>query len=973
MSNMDIIERIGGRRTETGAHSPFVLDDRDQAYYVEHGHLEIFVTRVQAGQTVGRRHFVARVVEGEMAFGISLFTTGEHSFGLLAVPSQSTVIVQGARAGVAATDFDIHAVNWIDEWVSHLSEFLARERAQRQQAWLLEADPNIPYRAGSALSAQHRDIIWVSSDQPLRFLGRKELISMPGQPLLPLTERTWCELDADAQVSACYTPEALAGKRLWDGFDRFNTLVLEYSAMMEQEAVAGLRQQRQRIFQAKQRSIAAAMLGFGKLLGHAGNSDQLADKEETPLQLATKLVAEHCGASLEIPEHVSGESAGEIINILARRNGIKTRDLVLTPDWWRRDGPSFIGFKTGVDNTSRPLAILSDWRGRYRALDPETGGGVLNAATAKDIALHGVALYTPLPKRVEDKGALFRYAMQQRGDDLRLLIGAGILGGLLALMIPILTGQILANFIPRAEIALWVAALCALLLVAVGCALFEIVRALSLLRLEGRVDERLQSAIWSRLVSLPAPFFRNYTAGDLADRANGISELRQMLTGAVTQAALSGVFSIFSLALLFYYSWTLTLTVCALLLLLAGAIWFFSLGQLRHYREVFRTHGALYGFVFQMISGLAKLRVAHAENYALTHWAERYARQKQENLAALYWAAGQFVTGSVFTPLALILVLAFVHYQLLGGVEQPGFDLADFLSFNAAFAQLTVAVIGLTNAATTFVSALPLFERVQPILAAEPELSSEGVDPGILKGELEFANVSFRYAEDAPVVIDNMSFRINQGDYVAFVGSSGCGKSTIYRLLLGFEQPASGTVFLDGHDLASLNLTEVRRNMGVVLQNGRIMAGSIFENIAGMSPLTLNDAWAALRAAALEDDIRAMPMDIRTIVPEDGAGFSVGQKQRLLIARALARKPRILLFDEATSALDNRSQATVQAALKKLNVTRIVIAHRLSSVRDVEKIYVVQHGSIVESGDYEQLMAQDGVFAALSRRQLAQA
>ena len=307
----------------------------------------------------------------------------------------------------------------------------------------------------------------------------------------------------------------------------------------------------------------------------------------------------------------------------------------------------------------------------------------------------------------------------------------------------------------------------------------------------------------------------------------------------------------------------------------------------------------------------------------------------------------QHALNGLFQPLALALIYGLVHYG--GTPEEPqlALDLATFLSFNAAFGQLTAAVISLTIAATTAVSILPLLERVRPILAARPENADGGGDPGDLRGGIEFANVTFRYGSHQPDAVDDVSFRIDAGEYVAFVGPSGCGKSTLFRLLLGFEQPTSGSVFLDGHDLSGLDWVAVRRCMGVVPQNGQLVAGNIYENIAGMSPLGAEGAWEAVRAAALDEDIRAMPMRMRTVVTSHGSGLSAGQKQRLLIARALARRPRILLLDEATSALDNRAQAAVQASIRKLSATRVVIAHRLSSIRDVDRIFVMDRGRIV--------------------------
>ena len=696
-----------------------------------------------------------------------------------------------------------------------------------------------------------------------------------------------------------------------------------------------------------------------------------------PLEAAASVVAMSCGATLRVSDGprddavADGTAASmERIEALARRSGIRTRPITLAPDWWRRDGPSFVGF---TDDDERPLGIVANGRGGYRALDPEAAADfAVNRRTAAGIAPDGVALYAPLPDELEGVRAPLRFSLHRRGADLRTVCVVGALAALAALLIPILTGRILAQFIPRADVQSWGAALGALLLVALGNAAFGLVQGLAMLRLEGRLDERLQAAIWRRLLALPAPFFRDFTAGDLADRANGISRVRQALTGAAVQAALSGVFSLFNFALLFYYDRRLALYVAAMLLVMVVATFFFSYNQVRHYREAFKVQGDISGFVFQMINGLSKLRVANAETYALARWAQLFSRQKRAALSARRWAAGQHAVSGTFQPLALAAIYGLVHYAGPAGATEPAFDFVTFLSFNAAFGQLTGAVNSLTVAATTLVAVIPLLERIRPILEAKPETPGRGADPGDLKGDIEFANVTFRYGPREPNAIDGVSFRIRQGEYVAFVGPSGSGKSTLYRLLLGFESPASGSVFLDGHDVSGLDPVAVRRRMGVVLQSGRLVAGNIYENIAGMSPLSADDAWAAARAAALEDDIRAMPMNMRTVVSSEGAGLSAGQRQRLLIARAFARRPRILLFDEATSALDNRSQAVVQASLKRLSATRVVIAHRLSSIRDVDRIYVLEAGRIVESGRYDDLIRRGGVFTALSRRQLVQ-
>ncbi|WP_419164931.1 NHLP bacteriocin export ABC transporter permease/ATPase subunit [Candidatus Palauibacter sp.] len=980
MTDVSVIERIRGVRSETGANRPFAIDDPERVHYVERGHLDLFVVESSDGEVVGRRRFAARIRSGEMAFGTSPLVVSDEpqrALGLLAVPSQDAVIIEGERAGVGSGSFDLATTDWVDRWISHLSDFLVRDLPPQPDALLLEADPDVPYAAGSVLTAQHLDVVWVSANTPMRLLGRHDLIVTISEPLFPVSERTWLELDSDAKVSAVYTPTALVMERLWPAFDHFGAQVLEFALLTEFEEAETLIARRRQTREAQRASVGAALRGLGRVLRATSEDVRARAEGRSPLQHAVHLVAESLGVTLEIPR-IAGDgtadaSPRETIELLARRSRMQTRWLRLTPGWWRRAGPSMVGFFVGDDGNAdetRPLALLSDDRGTYRAVNPETGASfVVSRRTASEIAPDSLGLYAPLPIRIEGIRDVLRFSLHGRGRDFRTLIALGALGGLSALLTPILTGQILVEIIPRGDISLWLVTFGALVMVALGSAVFEIVRGLASLRIETRTDERLQAAIWSRLVSLPAPFFRRFTAGDLASRANGVAAIRQALTGAAVQAAMGAIFSVFSLALLFYYSGLLALLVTGLLLLLATGNWLLSLGQLRHDRKAYRAQGELSGFVFQVISGLAKLRVAHAESYALAHWARLYGQQKGEGLAARHWAAGQQVLGGLFQSISLIVIFAVIQRMLSQGTS---FDLVDFLSFNAAFGQLAGAVTAISGAVTTVVGIIPLVERVRPILDAEPE-PARGIDPGELKGDIEFENVTFRYQPDRPNAVDGVSFKVRQGDYVAFVGPSGCGKSTLYRLLVGFEAPDSGTVFLDGHNLTSLDLARVRGRMGVVLQHGQIVAGTIYENIAGVSPLGTEEAWAAARDAALEDDIRAMAMGMRTVLSEGGTGLSVGQKQRLLIARALARKPRVLLFDEATSALDNRAQAMVQESLRKRGVTRLVIAHRLSSIRDVDRIFVMDAGRVIESGTHDQLLKRDGMFAALSRRQLVEA
>ena len=982
----DFAEHLAAAPVSKGANESFFLDDPESIVFVQQGSLDLFIVEHDVQRfAISRKPFITRLTAGSICFGIPRLPIAasvsdkdapRNDFTLLAVPAQNTVLIEERRARFFSDDdhfFD--KVILIDEWIHNLSELMRRHGLLVPiDARLLEADPNVPYPAGVAVSAHHSDIVWFSANQPTRFLGRHEFVIAPDR-IIPLSERSWLHLDADTEISAVHTPAMLLGNRLWPAMTYYALLILRTGVILWANETERARQRHETSRRAKLASAEQMFLGLGDVLG-TKDAEHVAvagaPSGDTALHAATKLVAESSGANFAASGAAAseGHSAKEALTAMARRADIRTREITLSSGWWRRDGPSFVGY-TAEDG--RPLAVLGNGRGAYHAVDPTSGETFeVDADNAARIGGNkGMMLYPPLPEFVENGLAALRHAARGRGRDFRTIIVMAVLVALLALVTPVLTGKLLAEIIPRVDTSLWGAVLGALVLAAAGTAMFEVVRALAILRIEGRIDEQLQAAVWSRLISLPMPFFRQFTAGDLADRANGITMIRQTLTGATVTAVLGGVFSLFSFALLFYYSWSLALWMGgSALLVLIGATWIFTKGQMAHHRAAFEIQGRIDGFVFQMISGLSKFRMANAERFALARWAERFAEQKKKTLAARRWAAGQITFNSMFGPIATLAIFAFIWYQLIAAEKQPDFDLAAFLSFHSAFGQFAGGVTGLAIAWTTVVSVIPLFERVQPIIEAQVETAGKGVSPKDLAGEIEFANICFRYLPGLPYALDDVSFRIGPHDYVAFVGPSGSGKSTIYRLLLGFERPTSGAVLVDSHSLSSLDLPSLRNRMGVVLQSGQLMPASIYKNIAVAAPLTMDEAWEAARAAGLEEDIRAMPMEMHTLLPEGGGGLSGGQRQRLLIARALARKPRILLLDEATSALDNRTQAIVQESLRKLNITRVVIAHRLSTVQNVDRIYVLDGGRIVESGSYEQLMRREGIFADLAQRQL---
>ncbi|MFC1833447.1 ATP-binding cassette domain-containing protein [Thermodesulfobacteriota bacterium] len=506
--------------------------------------------------------------------------------------------------------------------------------------------------------------------------------------------------------------------------------------------------------------------------------------------------------------------------------------------------------------------------------------------------------------------------------------------------------------------------MCALLIAALVSGMFLVVQALAQLRIDGWMG----AAIWDRLLKLPVKFFRAFSAGDLVNRAMGINQIQRLLSGAAVSTMVSAVFAVFNLAMMFWFSRQLALVglIIVSVSLIIAAVAFTV--QMRYQRPLYRILGDIQGLVFQMILGISKLRISAAENRAFYLWADKFSAQKRLDFKT------QNVTNAV-TVFSTILPLAgtlavFGYFAVSGNPALKTLSTGSFLAFQAAYLAVLAAISHSLSFLFPVLAVVPLYERTEPILVAVPEVDSGSRGVLELRGHIEVSHVSFRYIPNGPLVLKDVSFEVTPGEFVAIVGPSGSGKSTLYRLLLGFETPESGAVYFDGHDLSSLDVRSVRRQMGVVIQNGKLITGTILSNIVGTAKLTIDDAWEAARQCALEDDIKAMPMGMHTIIGEGGSGFSGGQRQRILIARAIVSKPGILLFDEATSALDNESQAAVSRSLERLQATRLVIAHRLSTIKNADRILVVSDGHLVESGSYAELMAQGGEFAALAERQL---
>ncbi|MFG3098727.1 NHLP bacteriocin export ABC transporter permease/ATPase subunit [Streptomyces sp. NPDC048202] len=679
---------------------------------------------------------------------------------------------------------------------------------------------------------------------------------------------------------------------------------------------------------------------------------------------ACKLVARAAGITLADPARGIGESERlDPVERVALASRVRVRAVRLEGNWWRENVGPLVGHRA---LSGAPVALL--WRrGGYVAVQPATGRETpVEKANAEEFEPRAVMFYRPLPEKRLGPLGLLRFSLGGTRNDLLNLLLAGLVTVVIGALVPIATGKVLGEYVPQARENLIAQVCLAVMLSGVVSAAFTLLENLTILRLEGRIEGALQPAVWDRLLRLPTRFFSGRSTGELASAAMGISSIRRLLAGVGPVVAQSVTIGAMNVGLLLYYSVPMAMAAIAMLVVIGAVFTGLGLWQVRWQRRLVTLGNKLNNQAFQTLRGLPKLRVASAENYAYAAWAGEFARSRELQQKVGRIKNLSSVLGAVYLP-----VCTLVMFMLLAGPAKGAMSAASFLTFSTAVTMVLTSVTQLTGAFVSGVAALPLFEEIRPVLDATPEVRAGSTRPGPLTGALEARRLSFRYSDDGPLVLDDVSFAVRPGEFVAVVGPSGCGKSTLLRLLIGFDKPVSGSVLYDGQDLGALDQSAVRRQCGVVLQHAQPFNGSIMDVVCGTEPYTPEEVMAAIELAGLAEDVRRMPMGLHTIVAGSGA-VSGGQRQRLMIAQALIRRPRILFFDEATSALDNDTQRTVIESTRKLNATRIVIAHRLSTVMDADRVVVMEDGKVIQQGTPAELLADTGGrLHELVRRQLA--
>lgn len=706
-----------------------------------------------------------------------------------------------------------------------------------------------------------------------------------------------------------------------------------------------------KVFETAFVKFADALLGEGRARAR--------ENSEGYVKSAVNEILQYYHVSLRtLPEKT--ENADKIAESLFLPRGIYSRKVNLEPGWYKNAFGAMLG---SMKDSGRIVALIPSGLSGYTFYNENVGKRVhVDSKNESLFNMEAVCFYRPLPPRSLKLNDLFEFAIKALSmKEAFIILFSLAMASLLGLLVPKVNYFLVSSVVEKKDFSLLASTMVFFVSLGIARLLFDGVQTILATRVSQKMEFTVQSALMMRLISLPVSFFKKYSSGDLTLRINEIGKICSSLFESFFVIGLTAIFSLVYFTQILSYASSLFLPALCVVIFIS----IFSVHSMRAQVKVAKKNCKIAisesGMSFAMIMGMQKIKLAGAEKRAFARWADLKAKE-----ASLLYNPPALVKYNMVAITAVSLLGTFAMYfsALRTGVSVP-----EYFAFNSAYAMIIAAFTKFSEMSFSVANVRPYLEMVVPVLETVPESTTSKVRIEKPCGSFELSNVYFRYGENTPWILESLSLKIKEKDYVAIVGKSGCGKSTLLRLLQGFEKPSRGAVFFDGRDLTSIDMKSLRRkNFGVVLQKDRLIADSIYANIALSSPgISMEDAWRAAEIAGLSDDIKQMPMGMHTVVSD--AYVSGGQKQRILIARSLACNPTVLLYDEATSALDNITQKKVVDALDGLGCTRIVVAHRLSTIKHCNRIVVLDKGRIVEDGDYDSLMAKKGFFAKLVENQ----
>lgn len=664
--------------------------------------------------------------------------------------------------------------------------------------------------------------------------------------------------------------------------------------------------------------------------------------------------------NIELPKKFN--NLDDEINFICRPYGIWHREITLEDKWYKYAFGPMLGT---LKENNEPVAIIpSRISGRYSIYNLKTGKKTkLNRFTVKTLSNEAVYFYCPLPLRKLKVVDLLKYMVSQiTVADVVLFFLMTAVTSVVALLSPLFTKWLFGYVIEQKDYILLVGLSTFMITFSLTQLLIACFKTLIDSRIGTKIELTMSNATMQRLLSLPSSFFKNYGSGELIVHVRQLTTFCSQIISSVIVPIVTALFSFISIGQIWMFA--PSLVIPSLIVTIINIVFSFSVAYVRSriFKKQLKTSAKENGMSYAMITGIQKIKLAGAEKRMFSRWSDLYIKNvKLEFNPPLYIKLASSISFLITSVGTIIMYGIAINHKI---------PISDYYAFTSAFATVSSAFTALASVTTSIGTIRPTYKMAKPLLDAVPESSETKLCLNNLRGNLELNNVSFRYSDDMPLVINNLSLKINPGDYIAIVGKTGCGKSTLIRLLLGFEKPQKGAIYYDKHDLNNIDLQSLRQNIGTVMQNCKLFNSDIYSNITISAPwVKEEDAWRAAKIASIDEDIKKMPMGMHTFISEGQGGISGGQRQRLAIARAVVSNPRILIFDEATSALDNVTQKKVSDAIDSLKCTRIVVAHRLTTIKNCHRIIVLDKGQVVEEGTYDDLIKKNGFFAELVKRQ----
>ena len=967
--SLDQLAHEFGEEVSCGYNAPVSLNDSNSFWFVESGSVNLFLVESENGDECSSLQHLMQLEAGKIMLGVTPDRSENEANREISVIVKGTIGTKIRRISVDLmsqldpTELALHVDTWINEVSITMSRFVI---LPPRPTVLAEPDSQMDINLGT-LSVR-RGVVWIlglPKGSSLYLDLVDAIMSFDKSISVPLTPTSWVSVFSHVRIECRSTKSLFEQGLLMEMIAVFHRLVFALEHINRKLALvdeANLERARYTSRQTIEKNARQRLFNIYDL-----PVEQTEDEEHSSLIQALIKVGEFDGIIFNIPKRIGLSKVPICLTDILNASGVRARQVTLSmgQKWWQRDaGPLLAVTKSG----NQYVALLPNFFGRYRMISQDgSNKQIVTASLAKQLQPKAWMFYPPLPQTKSSLADLFRLSMRHSSGDVLQLLGSGLLIGILFL-VPAVGLGLLAHLVEtNGSIDRLYLMVVIIIVAGVIATLLSFFKDKSLMKLESRIFIRAEAAFWDRVLRLPKGELQNQSNSDLAMSSLIFQKIREGAQAIVANSILSVIFMFPILMATLFYDIYLGSVILIFSMLSLVIVVLLGCRQIASKKLVINATRGVTSKLFQIIMGIVKLRIELAEGSAYAVWAEEYRKQKSAEIEHNKYQrhTKAFASALPFLGLAIILIAVAVS-------PNSNFATADFIVIYTIFFIYQTAVARFSDSFGEFVAAILSYQQLDPVLVAQPEIEDLGEQVEYLGGSITFDRVSFRYQSDGPLILDDVTIRANPGEFIAIAGASGAGKSTLFQLMLGLKRPTSGAVFYDGRDLINLNLKQLRRKIGSVPQSVKLHPQDIWDNVVGGNKVENDEeVWESLRIAGIDAEIKRMQMGLMMPIGLSGSVLSGGEGQRVSIAQALLGKPRILLLDEATNWLDNVSQAIFMQNLATLTATRIVIAHRLSTLVKADRIYVLQSGKVVQEGNYNELSEVDGVFRDLIQRQIA--